>query len=154
MNQIEEVRKRLQHVDAIWVAGKWSFHFKSKKFQSSLFEELAKMEQLGKPVLLFAQVPMLDGNVQRSRRLLLLGLEQSSSVNEEYQTSNQRLLELTASRNQVDYFDGSHLRLFESAPFLNGDLIYFDSHHLNEVGLTAYAKQATEAIESWVESNF
>lgn len=151
LQQIDEIKKRLHGVDAVWIAGKWSKHTTSEQFQFALREALKQISQLGKPVLLFAQVPMLDGNFQRLRRFLALGLQPNTSSSAKDKTGNRMIRELASSISAVDFLDVSSLPLFTGAPFFEGELIYFDSHHLNEVGSKEYGEQALAELKLWIQ---
>lgn len=46
----------------------------------------------------------------------------------------------------VEYIDLSKLPLFDAAPMYQGQLIYHDEHHLNEIGSKIYGKQAASSL--------
>ena len=65
--QIKEVEKYLDSVEYIILAGMWQHHAQRPLFLKSLNDFLSMVKQ---PVMVLAQVPMLNQNIQRSFHLL------------------------------------------------------------------------------------
>lgn len=69
-----------------------------------------------------------------------------------WEQSNARIRDLADRHANTSYLDLAGSELFSSAPFYNETLIYFDSHHLNEVGSMRYGLVAASEIEWWIRS--
>ncbi|MBB3185775.1 peptidoglycan/LPS O-acetylase OafA/YrhL [Halomonas fontilapidosi] len=149
--QIEEAAKRLGQVDGVVLAGMWSYHTRSETFIDSLSGFLDKVQSMNKPLLVLSQVPMLEGNVQRIQRFNVLGFPRASGKNNEWQLANDRVESLVNDYANTYFLDLSTLNFFERAPFNGDDVIYFDSHHLNEVGSRKYGRTAIPFIEEWIQ---
>ncbi|WP_181454293.1 acyltransferase family protein [Halomonas sp. SL1] len=150
--QIAEIKKRISHVDGVILAGMWVYHTPSEIFMSALRDFFEEMKSSDMPLLVLSQVPMLEGDVQRVRRFNGLGLSRDVGVVNELDSANGIIERLVSQYDNADFLDFSSLDLFKDAPLSGGELIYFDSHHLNEVGSMKYGRMASSYMDEWVKS--
>ena len=95
-----------------------------------------------KSVLILAQVPMLTRDVLRVHRLKQLGISGDIAKRPGWDTGNKKMAQLVARHPGAKFLDLSHIDLFASAPFYNGELLYLDSNHLNELGSLRFGEAA------------
>lgn len=149
--QIETIAGLMPAFDRIIVAGMWQYHMQSQAFTESLRAFLVEADRAGKQVVLLAQIPMFDTNVQRVRRFTELGLSTSLRPNKEWQGANQQVLELAKGISGVRFIDYSSSGFFVDAPYRNGELIYHDNHHLNEVGARLYGRYVSSQVQTFFD---
>ncbi|MGL4925368.1 MAG: SGNH hydrolase domain-containing protein [Plesiomonas shigelloides] len=56
--------------------------------------------------------------------------------------ANEYLRNLSMKYGDVKYLDLSSLAVFDNVPFYKNRVLYYDKHHLNEIGALEYAKHA------------
>jgi peptidoglycan/LPS O-acetylase OafA/YrhL len=147
--QIAAIQQQIANADAVIIAGMWSYHMQSAEFSLALTAFLSDMRAADKPTLLLAQVPMFLGNTQRSHRFAALGLHRHAQLDDAWIRGNRDISELAREVGSMTYMDLSSLPVFQDAPFLRGELIYFDEHHLNERGSLMYGQDAAPMIADW-----
>ncbi len=144
--QIEAVSRELPNVDQIIIAGMWQYQMQSQAFAKAFAEFLSDSIKAHKRVLVLAQVPMFETDVQRVRRFTEIGLAAPLEFNREWQATNQQVREITQRMPGVQFLDFSDSEFFGSAPYQQGTLIYRDRHHLNEVGAIRYGQYAANEL--------
>ena len=144
--QIEAVSRELPNVDQIIIAGMWQYQMQSQAFAKAFAEFLSDSIKAHKRVLVLAQVPMFETDVQRVRRFTEIGLAAPLEFNREWQATNQQVREITQRMHGVQFLDFSDSEFFGSAPYQQGTLIYRDRHHLNEVGAIRYGQYAANEL--------
>lgn len=133
----------------------WQYHFKSERFLQALDRFIDEAAKRNQRVIVLAQLPMLESNVLRRFRFEHLGLPHSHvGVHPEWRAANRRIAELVARHPLATFLDTTEDPLFENAPFENGVLLYYDSHHLNEVGSSRYGEVASARLSTWFASVF
>ncbi|MFL9627875.1 acyltransferase family protein [Aeromonas jandaei] len=138
--QIESVIKYLVKSDVIFIAGSWNYHTQSLAFMSSLEHFLQKAALQKKHVVMLSQVPRFRQTPLRVQRFNQIGLTSHVTLDPTYQIANQ-LIEATAKKHQyVTYLALDRLPVFADAPFYEGKILYFDEHHINEIGAKIYAQ--------------
>jgi hypothetical protein len=146
LSQIEEAKKYLDTVDTIFLAASWSSQLQSEAFRYALdifSEEINK----GGTIYILSQEPLLNYHPQRSRRFEYLGVDASIGLDKRYLSANNLLRDLSASENKkIKFIELDEINLFKRTPYWNGELIFYDTHHINEVGAKEYAKQALPII--------
>ncbi|TRO14222.1 acyltransferase [Ectopseudomonas mendocina] len=140
--QIIEMEHHLAQASRIVVAGKWVDRIQSKEFMAAFDRFLALADQNDQQVLVMAQLPMLRSNVQRIRRFSALGLPTQQKLTNKWQKANARVEAVVAKYPSARFLDLSGAKLFTDAPFDQGTLIYYDEHHLNEIGSRRYGNLA------------
>lgn len=145
--QIEAVARELPKVDQVIVAGMWQYQMQSPAFAQALAEFLVVNASAHKRILVLAQVPMFETDVQRVRRFTEIGLPAPLMFNREWQAANQQVQELVERTPGVRFLDFSTSSFFATAPYQQGMLIYRDRHHLNEVGSSRYGHYAAEQLQ-------
>ena len=128
----------------IVIAAMWQYQLRSPKFVLALNDFLNKCRNNGKRVTLLWQVPMLSSNVQRLRRLETFGFPSNIRLHPDWEEANRRVAEIAAQHSNVTFVEFSSSQFFSNVPFYQGQLIYHDSHHLNEIGAAIYAKIAKD----------
>jgi hypothetical protein len=89
----------------------------------------------------------LNYHPQRSRRLEYLGVDASIGLDKRYLSANNLLRDLSASENKkIKFIELDEINLFKRTPYWNGELMFYDTHHINEVSAKEYAKQALPII--------
>jgi peptidoglycan/LPS O-acetylase OafA/YrhL len=144
--QIEAVARELPKVDQVIVAGMWQYQMQSPAFAKALAEFLAATASAHKRIVVLAQVPMFETDVQRVRRFTEIGLPAPLTFNHEWQAANQQVRAIVDRTPGVRFLDFSSSSFFATAPYQQGMLIYRDSHHLNEVGASRYGHYAAEQL--------
>ena len=145
-NQIQQVQKYLTSADAVILAGMWQYHVSSEKFISALEQFLGNAALREQPLIVLAQVPMLTSNVQRMYRFNALGASRAALLEKTWAPANAKIQALVSNHQNQVFFEPTKLALFASPPFANGQLIYQDDHHLNEVGSNAYGVAAADLL--------
>ena len=148
--QIDTVAQSMLNFDKIIVAGMWQYQMQSPAFAQAMRAFLVDTSYAGKQVVLLAQIPMFESNVQRVRRFRELGLS-APLVSSSWQGANQQLRALAEGIPNVRFMDFSSSAFFADAPYQDGELIYQDSHHLNEVGARRYGYFASRQLQRLFE---
>ncbi|EKF9755972.1 acyltransferase [Vibrio cholerae] len=144
--QIEQTKSYLENVELIFITASWNWHLRSEEFNRALRDFLQNMASQAQ-VYILSQVPLLNRNPQRAKRFLSLGLTPYVNINSDYLRTNEYLYDLSMVIDRVHYLELNFLPVFKSPPFYNGELLYYDEHHLNEVAVVEYAKQALPTFE-------
>lgn len=145
--QIEAVARELPKVDRVIIAGMWQYQMQSPVYVEAFADFLANTAQAQKTVVVLAQVPMFDSDVQRARRLMALGLPAPLILNGEWQAANRQVEAIVHRIHGARFLDFSGSSFFARAPYQDGVLIYRDSSHLNEVGARRYGHYAAEKLQ-------
>lgn len=140
--QIDEVEKYLPQAKIIFVSAYWSWHLKSKEFNSALIKFLEDQNKLDRKIYLFEQIPSLQKNTQRSIRFENIGLHSENEINAEHQWANNILRSYSQGYININLMNFESVNFFSKAPFFENVPIYFDGHHLNEEGAKKYAETA------------
>lgn len=144
--QIDAVAQALPGMDKIVVAGMWQYQMQSPAFIKAFREFLQGATAAGKQVVVLAQIPMFDSNVLRVRRFTELGLPAPLKSNDEWKPANKMVEDMVAAMPGARFMDFSGTGIFATAPYFEGQLIYQDRHHLNEIGARQYWKYASAAM--------
>jgi peptidoglycan/LPS O-acetylase OafA/YrhL len=141
----EQIQMALPHIEkasVITIAGMWQYHASSEEFWTSFESFLDSAAARHQSVIVFAQIPMLDGDPLRARRFAYLGITPFPSRKTGWANANCRMQKLVARYPSAQFFDLSASPIFSHAPAYEGSLIYFDGSHLNEFGATLYGEAA------------
>ncbi|MFQ2193694.1 SGNH hydrolase domain-containing protein [Aeromonas jandaei] len=141
ITQIEQAKAKIEYADNIFLAASWSWQLESKDFEASLIRFLNDYAPKAN-MYLISQEPLLNQNPQRNLRFISLGLNKNNEVNYDYLRANEYLKNLSMKYGHVKYLDLSSLAVFDNVPFYKNKVLYYDEHHLNEVGALEYAKHA------------
>lgn len=147
LGQIEAVARELPNVDRVIIAGMWQYQMQSDAFAKAFADYLATTALAHKHIVVLAQVPMFETDVQRVRRFTEIGLPAPLTFNREWQSANKRVQDIVNRTPGVRFLDFSTSSFFTAAPYQQGVLIYRDSHHLNEVGASRYGHFAAEQLQ-------
>ncbi|WP_435927062.1 acyltransferase family protein [Dryocola sp. BD613] len=142
INQIEIARKFYDKSQFIILAGAWNYQFSSKKFPHVLSLFLDDIQQKRKKIVILTQVPLLNTSPLRNQRLQYIGIPSQAGINKDYIRTNEDLRTIVSKYSNAKIIDLSSLSLFMKAPTYNGELMYFDNSHLNEIGSKLYAEKA------------
>lgn len=145
-NQILSVNSELGKDKKLIIAGSWSGHIGSEKFQRSFKSFINKNHDKYEKVIILARLPSFKINIARAYRLSELGFIVSVIEEGKSKQSNEIINELISEYENVVFIDLSHNSLFNTAPILEGRLGYHDSHHLNEYGAVEYSKIALPVL--------
>lgn len=136
----------LARTDTVIIAGMWQWQAQSDAFLQSLAEFTKTLSAQGKRVIVLAQVPMFEVNVQRMQRFALLGMEIAPARSATWASGNSKIAERLSGIDNVFFVDFSQTPFFQHAPYEDGVLIYQDNHHLNERGARRYGELAAPAL--------
>ncbi len=150
IDQTNRAKEFLPSSDAVILAGHWGFHYTSAPFLDALDGFLSKMREDGKPLLVLAQTPMLDSNVQRLQRFASFGMARKALRDEEFVTANAAIMALVGRHPHAKFLDLSDDPVFRQAPFGQGEMLYYDKTHLNETGSTLYGLAAVPHLDEWL----
>lgn len=145
--QIAQAERYLPEATMIFLAVYWSWQFDSPKFNDVLNEFLAQQNAAGKKVYLMEQEPLLDKNPQRALRFKVLGLQPEVAISHKYKEANTRLNAYAEKYPAITSLNFEQTGFFANAPFHQGELLYLDEHHLNEVGAAKYSDVAGDAFK-------
>ncbi|WP_430619974.1 acyltransferase family protein [Vibrio cholerae] len=145
-SQIEATIPYLANSEVVFVVGSWSYHTQSQAFIAALDFFLQKTAQQNKQVVILSQIPRFTQTPQRIQRFNQLSFTSHATLNPAYQVANQVIEKSTKKYSHVRYLALDELPVFTGAPFYDNKLIYFDEHHINEVGSKIYAKYAMSKI--------
>ncbi|WP_171030943.1 MULTISPECIES: acyltransferase family protein [Pseudomonas] len=144
--QIQAVGPLLEQADTIVLAAMWQWQMSSAAFADAFRGFLTAMSAQGKRIVVMAQVPMFEVNVQRMQRFALLGAKRAPEPERTWVEANRKVGELVAGVEGATFVDFSASPFFKDAPYQQGVLIYLDNHHLNEVGAIRYGEMAGPAL--------
>lgn len=148
VRQVEEVGKYIANAEIIYLVGRWSQQTLSQDFNTALRDFLQRQVENGKIIYVLPQVPELNENPLRTRRFRNLGISIEFGRDLAKVQANTVLAELASQYPSVHYVNLQDLEIFANAPFYDDKLIYFDKHHLNEVGARIYAQAAKRAFST------
>lgn len=146
LNQIEEAKKYLDKADTIFIAAFWNRQLVSEKFKQALDSFLQSTPQA--KIYIISQEPLLKHHPMRNYRFGYLGVGKKANLDLNYLKTNAWLKEQVQSN--VNYLELNTLPIFNQAPIWNNQTMYYDEHHLNEIGVLEYAKQALPIISQEV----
>lgn len=141
-NQITKVMDYYKQTETIIIAGMWSYQTESKLFLKCFEEFLNKAKKDNKKIIVMAQIPVLNYNMQRAFRYQSLGLPVTVGKAKDWFKGNDIIKNITVKFSNADFLDLTETGFFLEAPFYKEILIYHDSHHLNEYGAKAYGELA------------
>lgn len=150
--QIAAVEEALPHTDKLIIAAMWQYQMQSASFVTALKSFLDYIERSGKQVVVMGQVPMFSSNVQRAKRFHEIGLPVCLTLGDDWRIANRQVEAIAASHKLVHYVDFSSSAFFADAPYEQGDLIYLDNHHLNEIGSRRYGHFAGAKLQGLFDS--
>ncbi|EDY85651.1 lipopolysaccharide modification acyltransferase [gamma proteobacterium HTCC5015] len=143
--QIERAREYVDKAGVIVIAGKWS----SEKRGESLIENLNSfISDSNANIYLMSQVKQWESNPMRARRWHHLSIPVSISVNQSYKVANESVRQISSRHENAYYLDMEDLPVFGNRPLYNGELVYMDDHHLNELGAKIYAEQSQSVFNA------
>jgi len=146
LNQIRSSSGYISKVSTLFLAASWNWQLASDDLRDALNNFVTEFSNT--QIYIIGQEPLLKRNPQRSLRFNSLGWNGVAAIDPDYHRTNLFLQKLAWLHSNVHYLSFEDLDLFSSPPFYKGDLIYYDEHHINEVGIAEYAKQALPAIRS------
>lgn len=150
-SQIEVARRYIMQGTPIFLAASWAWQFEQPSFARDLESFLHEHASADHPVYLMGQEPLFDRNPMRSHRFLSIGVPAFVNLSDKFIEANKKLYELAVELPNVIYWDPMRIPIFRGAPFLEGELIYYDEHHLNEIGVKEYARQSVSNFEKMIK---
>lgn len=152
LNQIEEAKKHLNQVKIIFLAASWNWHLEDDEFNQAVTSFLQKEAPQAKKYIL-SQEPLLSRHPLRNLRFSYLGIGTKAELDNDYLRTNQQLKTLAESIKTTQYLELDTLNIFKQAPIYDNRLVYFDEHHLNEIGAIEYAKLSLQKIKEVMNSD-
>ncbi|WP_341870011.1 acyltransferase family protein [Ectopseudomonas khazarica] len=140
--QMQVVAEELPRMHNVVIAGMWQMQVQSPAFVTALERFLRDSAEQGKRVVVLAQVPMLVANPVRMHRFAAVGIPVQVVENDSWRAANMTIRQLVDSVPGASFVDMSGSVLFNDAPYYKGELMYLDSHHLNQRGARAYGHLA------------
>jgi peptidoglycan/LPS O-acetylase OafA/YrhL len=151
LDQIHRAEALAAKANVLFIAGMWSYQVQDPSFAPALKRFLQTMGD-GRRVYVLSQVPELSRNPMRMHRFAGLGLPHQVSFNPAYVQANAAMAS-TVEQGGAKFINLDRLEVFRNAPYLDGQLIYMDESHLNQLGVEAYAHQAKARIHELVMSD-
>ncbi len=147
LTQIEYAKSYIKKADTIFLAAFWSWHFESQDFENILqnFIESNKAKKY-----IISQEPLLRANPMRRYKFPNTHFTVLSEINPDYINTNNKLQKISYS-GKISYLNFQDLSVFKSIPLWEGEIIYYDEHHLNEIGVKQYAKEAASRIKNIIQ---
>jgi hypothetical protein len=145
---IEFAKRYIPKAEIIVLAGMWQYQSSSTDFIKAFRAFLAGADARGQNVIVLAQIPMLSSNALRLRRFEKLGIGHQVFLRPEWLQANSAVRQIVSEYGSARFVDFSGYELFAHAPFFGGRLMYYDNHHLNEIGADEYAKIAAQSFAS------
>lgn len=142
--QIEAAKKYLDNSDVIFLAASWHWQLPSEDFKKSLSAFFDAQSKLGSKVYVLEQEPLLAKNPLRAIHFKELGLEPKIEIDPAYKQANVVLQNLASGYSNVFTLNFEETGVFSQVPFVDGVPIYYDEHHLNEVGAKHYAEAVSD----------
>ncbi|WP_455884521.1 acyltransferase family protein [Pseudomonas spelaei] len=136
--QISAVMPYVERARVIVVAAMWQWQTPSAAFMAAFSDFLEKTTQRNVKVIVLAQVPMFDVSLLRVRRFEALGLPAHINEDKDWRQANAKVAAIVSRYKGAEFVDFSHSSFFAEAPFHQGQLIYMDNSHLNELGARGY----------------
>lgn len=150
LKQIKAADMYIDRAQVIFVAGMWSWQMQSDAFKKALIKFLKDRAPKTQKYVI-SQVPMLSKNPMRDQRFSAIGLGGSAGRNNDYLSANHTLEDISKDCCKTKYLKLDDLNIFAQAPIYQGNLIYYDESHMNEVGALDYAKSASHIFESIIK---
>lgn len=151
-SQIEEAKKHLNQAETIFLAASWNWHLEDDEFNQAVTSFLQKEAPQAKKYIL-SQEPLLSRHPLRNLRFSYLGIGTEAELDNDYLRTNQQLKTLAESIDTTQYLELDTLNIFKQAPIYDNRLMYFDEHHLNEIGAIVYAKLSLQKIKEVMNSD-
>lgn len=142
--EIEYAKHYIKKSEIIFLAAFWSWHLKSQDFKNIL-QNFIKTNKAKKYII--SQEPLLRANPMRIYRFSNLHFNAISEINPEYINANNKLRKISYYE-KTSYLNFQDLSIFKSIPLWEGKIIYYDEHHLNEIGVIKYAREVTPIIKN------
>ncbi|MFC4621863.1 acyltransferase family protein [Comamonas nitrativorans] len=145
--QIEYAKPYIEKAEIIFLAAFWNWHFKSQEFENILqnFIENNKAKKY-----IISQEPLLRVNPMRSYKFSTPYFTAISGINPEYINANNKLKRISCN-GKISYLNFQDFSVFKSIPLWEGKIIYYDEHHLNEIGIEQYTREATPIIKNIIQ---
>lgn len=139
-NMIKQTFPYIKNATVIIIAGKWSYHLQRPEFVNALKSFFEGLDKRIHKIFIMPQIKQLDGNPLRIYRFWHIGLpiKIRNSLNAE--KANEVLQDIIKPFIYVNILNLNSKDLFVNVPFYKNELIYYDNHHLNEVGTRYYAE--------------
>ncbi|MFL1455737.1 SGNH hydrolase domain-containing protein [Marinobacter sp. GN3S48] len=144
LDQIERAHPYIEKAQTIFIAGVWNSQTRARPFNLALEEFFNSYRD--KRIVILSQVPRFNRDVSRIQRFEKLCLPSHIERDRSYQVANRELAELAKSHTNVEFKALDSLNVFDQAPSHQGNLIYIDEHHINEVGARRYVKAAVNSF--------
>lgn len=147
-SQISVLAPYVDQARVIVVAAMWQWQAPSPAFITAFSNFLEQTTKRNVRVIVLAQVPMFDVSLLRVRRFEALGLPVRVSEDKEWRQQNAKVAAIVGRYKGAEFVDLSHSKFFADAPYHQGQLIYMDNSHLNEIGARAYGAFAAPLIDA------
>ncbi|WP_342389433.1 acyltransferase family protein [Pseudomonas sp. TH21] len=147
-SQISALAPYVEQARIIVVAAMWQWQAPNTAFMTAFSNFLEQTNKRNVRVIVLAQVPMFDVSLLRVRRFKALGLPTRVSEDKDWRQENAKVAAVVGHYKGAEFLDLSRSEFFADAPYHQGQLIYMDNSHLNEIGARAYGVFATPLIET------
>jgi peptidoglycan/LPS O-acetylase OafA/YrhL len=153
VNQIQFSSKAIEDSNVIFIAAMWTYHLQSELFVESLESFMNKIEAGSKKIIIMLQEPLLSEKPIKINRFKYLGFEKVLDVDENYILANERLKILANRYSNTKVLDLSSLEIFLTLPIYQDQIMYFDEHHLNEIGAVKYAELSVQIMKEYLSGD-
>lgn len=118
----------------------WSYQLDDDGFSDVLNKFFDSAEAKGQRIWVLAQIPKLTKSPARLMRLRYWGLEVQSVLDNDSSVANIKLSLIIKNHPSINMYDPARSKFLQTPPFYEGDLVYHDDHHLNEIGSSHYGQ--------------
>lgn len=129
----------------IFIAAYWDYQLERESFKRGLEEFILKHGSYN--IYLMPENPILLSNPIRSERLKYIGIYFKNNILPSYVYRNKYLYELSEKYKNLTYISLDD-DFFKRELLENKNFIYYDKHHLNEIGAILYAISSKDKIRN------
>lgn len=115
------------------------------------FERLELMLDKSQQVIVLSDFPILDKNPIRVFRDYTRKSDDINTINLIHQRTPQNILEYIDEHPNFHYLDLSDSKAFDTAPFYEDTIMYYDAKHLNEYGSLVYEKYSGDKLAKLIK---
>lgn len=139
-NMIKQTIPYIKNATVLIIAGKWSYHLQRPEFVNALKSFFEGLDKRVYRIFIMPQIKQLDGNPLRIHRFRHIGFPIKIKDSLKAEKANEVLYDIIKPFIHVNILNLKSKDLFINVPFYKNELIYYDNHHINEVGARYYAE--------------
>lgn len=148
--QIDIVKSEIEKSDIIIITALWGGHIKRKNFLEALSSFFENNKE--KKIIVLADTPQVSINPLREMRFYNFGIQKDNKsyiIDQDF--VNKQIKNIVDSKNNKNilFLDlTTDNKIFDTLPYYNNKIIYFDKNHLNEIGSIEYEKHSFDKLDT------